>query len=98
MGRKKAKKNFELDEEEIKKVYVEKNFIRPTEKELETINECENEENSCDISQGNLALTEEKHLDHYHNAGAGAIGGRNSKVCAYLRFRWFIMDKLLYLT
>ena len=82
MARKKAKKNMELDEEQIKKVYVERNYIRPTEKELETINECENEENSCNISQGSLAVTEEKHLNHYDNAGAVAIGGSNSKVCA----------------
>ena len=71
---------MELDEEQIKKVYAERNYIRPTEKELETINECENEENSCNISQGSLALTEEKHLNHYNNAGA--IGNSNSKVCA----------------
>ena len=56
MARKKAKKYVELDEESVKKIYIEKNFTRPTEKELETINE-EDNESSADVSQDDVTVT-----------------------------------------
>lgn len=57
MARKKARKNAELDEEGLKKIYTNKNFIRPEEKELATINEDE-DESSPDVLQ-DIATTKE---------------------------------------
>ena len=52
MARKKAKKFAgELDEDTLRKIYTEKKFIPPKEKELETINEDE-KESSIDELRG----------------------------------------------
>ena len=55
MPRKRGRKSSELDEETIKEIYAGKKFVRPKEKELETIDEADIEddknatdENSCE--------------------------------------------------
>ena len=66
MARKRAKKYVELDEESLKKIYIDKNFARPIEKELETINEDENE-SSADVSQDDVTLSDNRHSDRCGN-------------------------------
>ena len=53
---KKQKKNAELDEESLKKIYTGKNFIPPKEQELETINEGHNEISSNDDENEGLQI------------------------------------------
>ena len=62
MPRKKGRKSVELDEETLKEIYVGKKFVRPVEKELETINEAELEEdkNAAEENTSDQISTDQK--------------------------------------
>ena len=52
---KKSKKCTDLDEETLKKIYTEKNYVQPEDTELETIEEAAREtSNSSEIGEDNI--------------------------------------------
>ena len=89
MARKKARKNAELDEEGLKKIYTNKNFIRPEEKELATINEDE-DESSPDVLQ-DIGTTKENDLvdrcsSNYENITSLSLKVRASCIATIINY------------